>query len=79
MPQETRMESPTSTAATAADVVVALGGGYDYYPTPQAVFSAIVELTGSIRRRAATLAILPPGAEGGFLQPPQGSHFGRES
>jgi hypothetical protein len=79
MPQETRMESPTSTAATAADVVVALGGGYDYYPTPQAVFPALVELMGSIRRRAATLAILPPGAEGGFLQPPRGSHFGRES
>jgi hypothetical protein len=77
MPQETR--NPSSTAERAVDVVVALGGGYDYYPTPQAMYAAVVELMRSIRRRATRLALLPPGVQGGFLQPPQGSHFGRES
>ncbi len=77
MPQET--PSASVTAATAIDVVVGFGGGYDYYPTPRVLFSAAVELMRNLHRRATELAILPSGAEGGFLQPPRGSHFGRES
>ena len=50
----------------------------EYYPSPKVVVAALMELMTSIRRLVAAFAVVPPGPQGGFLQPPQGSHFGRE-
>jgi hypothetical protein len=48
----------------------------EYHPTPRVVVAAAYELLQKLWKRAATLAIIPEGAQGGFLQPPHQSHFG---
>jgi len=50
----------------------------EYYPSPKVVVAALMELMQNVRRLVAAFAVIPPGPQGGFLQPPQGSHFGRE-
>ena len=48
------------------------------YAEPRVLFAAACELLRVLRQSVAGLASVPPGAAGGFLQPPQGSHFGTE-
>jgi hypothetical protein len=50
----------------------------EYYPSPRVVVDALMEMMTSIRRLVAAFAVVPPGPPGGFLQPPQGSHFGHD-
>jgi hypothetical protein len=59
--------------------VIEMGGGAEYHADPRVLFAAARELARYLRQRVAGLAMVPPGAAGGFLQPPQGSHFGTES
>jgi hypothetical protein len=50
----------------------------EYYPSPKVVVAGLMELLQNIRRVVAAFSVVPPGPQGGFLQPPQGSHFGRD-
>jgi hypothetical protein len=58
--------------------VIEMSGAAEYYAEPQVLSAAAGELIRFLRQSVAGLASVPPGAAGGFLQPPQ-SHFGVES
>ena len=58
--------------------VIEISGSAEHHAEPNVLFAAARELAQFLRQRVAGLASIPPGAAGGFLQPPQGSHFGAE-
>lgn len=58
--------------------VIEMSGAAEHHAEPKVLFAALRELSHFLRQRVAGLASIPPGAAGGFLQPPQGSHFSTE-
>jgi hypothetical protein len=58
-----------------ASAIAAMGGGHALYPNPQELISTVFEFLRNVRHGAHALATLPPGATGGFLRAPDGSHF----
>ena len=78
MSHETPRDAPPTAGESLTAMLVDIGGGYGEYASPHAVVAAAFELMQKVIRRLASLSKLPSGAQGGFLQPPQGSHFSRE-
>jgi hypothetical protein len=79
MSHESKTESPAEGAeSVVASVIIEIGGGFECYPEHQALLDGSREVARYIARRVKVFFALPAGAEGGFLQPPTGSHFGRD-
>jgi hypothetical protein len=76
MSHDSRNEA-ASTAMTMASAIADIGGRHALYANPQALISGVVEFLRNVRYGAHALATLPPGATGGFLRAPEGSHFGK--
>jgi hypothetical protein len=56
-----------------------MGGDREYYASPDVMAAGLGELIRGTLRRLSVLIAVPPGAQGGFLQPPEGSHFKPET
>jgi len=61
-----------------ATAMIEMAGAAEQYAEPKVLLAAACELVRFLRVSVAGLAPVPPGAAGGFLQPPHGSHFGAE-
>lgn len=78
MPHKSRTEFLSPGAENAASAIVELGGAFEHHPAPQVLLEAACGLTRDVLQWMKSFATVPAIAQGSFLQPPAGSHFGRE-